>query len=186
MHGIQAFLPHMVKIGAGHVINIGSIAGLPAMPFGSSYCANKHAVVAISETLRRELEMLELPIGVTVACPGYVRTPLAEGLATLIEADDEAWTERVPAELSKEQREQGAGDAEAGDRHHDRAAGRSLEHPDRSGSRSALRPDPWRLRRPHPSPGRGHSHSIRWPAAGPMLMSRRRTISEKSTAFTCR
>jgi NAD(P)-dependent dehydrogenase (short-subunit alcohol dehydrogenase family) len=45
--------------------------------------------------------MLALPIGVTVACPGYVRTPLTEGLVTLIEADDDAWTERLPAELSK-------------------------------------------------------------------------------------
>ena len=35
-------------------------------------------MVAISETLRRELEMLELPIGVTVACAGYVRTHLVE------------------------------------------------------------------------------------------------------------
>jgi NAD(P)-dependent dehydrogenase (short-subunit alcohol dehydrogenase family) len=106
VHGIQAFVPHLIRTGAGHVINIASIAGLAAMPFGSSYCASKHAVVAISETLRRELEMLELPIGVTVACPGYVRTPLAEGLATLIQTDNDAWTEHLPAELSKEQREQ--------------------------------------------------------------------------------
>ncbi|PZS11357.1 MAG: short-chain dehydrogenase [Pseudonocardiales bacterium] len=106
VHGIQAFVPHLVRTGAGHVVNIASIAGLAVMPFGSSYCASKHAVVAISETLRRELEMLELPIGVTVACPGYVRTPLVEGLATLVEADDDAWTEHLPAELSKEQREQ--------------------------------------------------------------------------------
>ena len=103
VHGIQAFVPHLVRTGAGHVINIASIAGLAAMPFGSIYCASKHAVVAISETLRRELEMLELPIGVTVACPGYVRTPLMEGLAALVEADDDAWTEHLPAELSKEQ-----------------------------------------------------------------------------------
>jgi NAD(P)-dependent dehydrogenase (short-subunit alcohol dehydrogenase family) len=106
VHGIQAFVPHLIRTGTGHVINIASIAGLAAMPFGSSYCASKHAVVAISEMLRRELGMLELPIGVTVACPGYVRTPLAEGLATLVQADNDAWTEHLPAELSKEHREQ--------------------------------------------------------------------------------
>ncbi|HKR51663.1 MAG TPA: SDR family NAD(P)-dependent oxidoreductase [Pseudonocardiaceae bacterium] len=106
VHGIQAFVPHLVKTGAGHVINLASIAGLAAMPLGSSYCASKHAVVAISEMLRRELEMLELPIAVTVACPGYVRTPLAEGMATLVQADNDAWTELLPAELSKQQREQ--------------------------------------------------------------------------------
>jgi NAD(P)-dependent dehydrogenase (short-subunit alcohol dehydrogenase family) len=106
VHGIQAFMPHLVRAGAGHVINVASMAGLAAMPLGGSYCASKHAVVAISAMLRRELEMLELPIRVTVACPGYVRTPLVEGLTTLVEADDDAWTERLPAELSKEQREQ--------------------------------------------------------------------------------
>jgi NAD(P)-dependent dehydrogenase (short-subunit alcohol dehydrogenase family) len=106
VHGIQAFVPHLVKTGAGHVINVASMAGLAAMPFGGSYCASKHAVVAISEMLRGELEMLELPIGVTVACPGYVRTPLAEGLATLVQADNNAWTELLPAELSKDRREQ--------------------------------------------------------------------------------
>lgn len=106
VHGIQAFVPHLSRTGTGHVINIASMAGLTAGPFGSIYCASKHAVVAISEVLRRELEMLGLPIGVTVACPGYVRTPLAEGLAALVQADNDAWSEHVPAELSTEQREQ--------------------------------------------------------------------------------
>jgi short-subunit dehydrogenase len=40
------------------VISIASLAGLTAMPFGGPYGASKHAVVAISETLRRELEMM--------------------------------------------------------------------------------------------------------------------------------
>jgi NAD(P)-dependent dehydrogenase (short-subunit alcohol dehydrogenase family) len=75
VHGIQAFVPRLVGVGAGHVIDVASMAGLAAMPLGGSYCASKHAVVVISEALRRELKMLALPIGVTVACPGYLRTP---------------------------------------------------------------------------------------------------------------
>jgi NAD(P)-dependent dehydrogenase (short-subunit alcohol dehydrogenase family) len=106
VHGIQAFVPHLGRTGAGHVLNIASVAGLATMPLGSIYCASKHAVVAISETLRRELEMWELPIGVTVACPGYVRTPLAEGLASLVQAKYDAWSKHLPAGLSKEQVEQ--------------------------------------------------------------------------------
>ncbi|MDQ3761347.1 MAG: SDR family NAD(P)-dependent oxidoreductase [Actinomycetota bacterium] len=106
VHGIQAFVPHMVTAGAGHVVNIASLAGLMATPFGGAYCASKHAVVAISETLRRELEMMGLPIGVTVACPGLVRTPLAEGLVTMAAADDDAWVEHPPADLSREQMQQ--------------------------------------------------------------------------------
>ncbi len=103
VHGIQAFVPHLVTAGAGHVVNIASLAGLVATPFGGSYGASKHAVVAISETLRRELEVMGLPIGVTVACPGFVRTPLAEGLVALAQADDDVLTEHLPADMSMEQ-----------------------------------------------------------------------------------
>lgn len=48
-------MPHLVTAGAGHVVNIASVAALTAKPFGGPYCASKHAVVAIFETLRREL-----------------------------------------------------------------------------------------------------------------------------------
>ncbi|MGH3811451.1 MAG: SDR family NAD(P)-dependent oxidoreductase [Pseudonocardiaceae bacterium] len=106
VHGIQAFVPHLVTAGAGHVVNIASLAGVTAMPFGGPYGASKHAVVAISETLRHELEVMGLPIGVTVACPGFVRTPLAEGLVTLAQAEDDVLTEHLPADMSMEQMKQ--------------------------------------------------------------------------------
>jgi NAD(P)-dependent dehydrogenase (short-subunit alcohol dehydrogenase family) len=104
VHGIQAFVPHLVTAGAGHVVNIASLAGLTVMPFGSAYCASKHAVVAISETLRAELAMMGLPIGVTVVCPGYMRTPLSEPMVTLLQAGDAAQlAEYLPAGLPVEQ-----------------------------------------------------------------------------------
>jgi NAD(P)-dependent dehydrogenase (short-subunit alcohol dehydrogenase family) len=106
VHGIQAFVPHLVSTGTGHVVNVASVAGLKAMPFGGIYCASKHAVVAISETLCRELEILGLPIGVTVACPGFVRTSLIEGMVALVEADDDGWTEYLPADLLMERMQQ--------------------------------------------------------------------------------
>ena len=103
VHGIQAFVPHLVRTGAGHVVNIASVAGLAAMPFTGAYCASKHAVVAISDTLRRELEAMGLPIGVTVACPGLLRTPMTENLFTLAQADDDVLAKHLPAHLSIEQ-----------------------------------------------------------------------------------
>ncbi|MGH3899811.1 MAG: SDR family NAD(P)-dependent oxidoreductase [Pseudonocardiaceae bacterium] len=106
VHGIQAFVPHLVKAGAGHVVNIASLAGLMVTPFGGAYGASKHAVVAISETLRHELEMMGLPIGVTVVCPGFVRTPLTERLVTLAQADDDAVAEHLPVDLSPDQMQQ--------------------------------------------------------------------------------
>ncbi|HJT04061.1 MAG TPA: SDR family NAD(P)-dependent oxidoreductase [Pseudonocardiaceae bacterium] len=102
VHGIQAFGPHLVAAGAGHVVNIASLAGLIASPFGAAYCASKHAVVALSETLRSELEIMNLPIGVTVVCPGLVRTPLGERVIALAEADDDGWAEQVPAGVPME------------------------------------------------------------------------------------
>jgi hypothetical protein len=41
--------------------------------------------------------MMGLPIGVTVARPGFVRTPLAEGLVILDQADDDALTGHLPS-----------------------------------------------------------------------------------------
>ncbi|HEX8934500.1 MAG TPA: SDR family NAD(P)-dependent oxidoreductase, partial [Pseudonocardiaceae bacterium] len=61
VYGIQAFVPHLVAAGAGHVVNISSLSGLAATPFAGIYCASKFAVVAISETLRLELEVMRLP-----------------------------------------------------------------------------------------------------------------------------
>jgi NAD(P)-dependent dehydrogenase (short-subunit alcohol dehydrogenase family) len=75
VHGCRAFLPHLV--GGGHIVNTASIAGL--MPgFTPSYDASKHAVVAISEDLYNTVTMAGLPIGVSVLCPGWVRTGIAE------------------------------------------------------------------------------------------------------------
>lgn len=106
VHGIQAFVPHLVAAGAGHVVNIASLAGLAVMPFGGAYGASKHAVVSVSEALHSELTTLGLPIGVTVACPGFVRTPMTEGLFALAQADDDALAAQLPADLPAEQRDQ--------------------------------------------------------------------------------
>lgn len=75
VHGCRAFLPHLV--GGGHIVNTASIAGLfPG--FGPSYDASKHAVVALTEDLYNTVQMAGLPIGVSVLCPGWVRTNILE------------------------------------------------------------------------------------------------------------
>lgn len=104
LHTVQVFVPHLVQARAGHVVNIASLAGLTALPGGGAYLVSKHAVVAFSEMLRGELEQTGLPIGVTVACPGLVRTPLTERLFTLPQTDDAVLAEHSPAALSGDQR----------------------------------------------------------------------------------
>jgi NAD(P)-dependent dehydrogenase (short-subunit alcohol dehydrogenase family) len=75
VHGCRAFLPHLV--GGGHIVNTASIAGLyPG--FGPSYDASKHAVVAITENLYNTVRAAGLPVGVSVLCPGWVRTQILD------------------------------------------------------------------------------------------------------------
>jgi NAD(P)-dependent dehydrogenase (short-subunit alcohol dehydrogenase family) len=75
VHGCRTFLPHLA--GGGHIVNTASIAGL--MPgFAPSYDASKHAVVAISEDLFNTVRVAGLPVGVSVLCPGWVRTGILD------------------------------------------------------------------------------------------------------------
>lgn len=68
----RLLLPHIVKSGDGHVVNMGSIAGREAYAGGSVYCATKFAVRAVTEALRQEL--LGQPVRVSTVDPGMVET----------------------------------------------------------------------------------------------------------------
>ncbi len=77
LHGIRTFLPHIRAHGeGGHIVNTASMAGLQSGLGFSPYSASKFAVVNMSEGL--SLQVKPLGIGVTVVCPGYVRTRLSE------------------------------------------------------------------------------------------------------------
>jgi 3-hydroxy acid dehydrogenase/malonic semialdehyde reductase len=68
----RAVIPGMVKRGAGHVINIGSIAGHELYPGGNVYCGTKFAVKAISQGMR--IDLVATPIRVSSVDPGMVET----------------------------------------------------------------------------------------------------------------
>ena len=68
----KALLPALVASGDGHVVLIGSVAGLWAYPGGAGYTAAKHGARVVRETLRREL--LGRPVRVTEVDPGMVET----------------------------------------------------------------------------------------------------------------
>jgi NAD(P)-dependent dehydrogenase (short-subunit alcohol dehydrogenase family) len=78
IHGIRTFVPLLVEQGEGHVVNTASVAGLSSPPGYGSYSASKHAVVTISEILYRDLRLAGSTVGVSVLCPGYVRTRITE------------------------------------------------------------------------------------------------------------
>lgn len=79
IHGIRTFVPIMLKRGEdGHVVNTASAAGLISAPFFGIYHATKHAVVSISEVLYAQLASAGAHIGVSVLCPGFVKTRIME------------------------------------------------------------------------------------------------------------
>jgi NAD(P)-dependent dehydrogenase (short-subunit alcohol dehydrogenase family) len=77
LHGIHAFLPHLRAHGeGGHIVNTAAMAGLQSGLGFSPYATSKFAVVAMSEGLA--LQLAPLGIGVTVLCPGFVRTGISK------------------------------------------------------------------------------------------------------------
>lgn len=76
LNGIAAVLPEMLAQGSGHVVNIGSIGALNAVPTAAVYCATKFAVRAISDGLRQENDRLR----VTCIHPGVVASELADSI----------------------------------------------------------------------------------------------------------
>jgi NADP-dependent 3-hydroxy acid dehydrogenase YdfG len=69
---VRALLPALRASGGGHIVNVGSIAGFETYAGGGGYTGAKHAVRALSRTLR--LELLGEPIRVTEVDPGLVET----------------------------------------------------------------------------------------------------------------
>ncbi|MEO8210662.1 MAG: SDR family NAD(P)-dependent oxidoreductase [bacterium] len=68
----KCVIPLMLKNDFGHIINIGSIAGREVYPNGNVYCASKHAVDAITKSMR--MELLDTPVKVSTIDPGLVET----------------------------------------------------------------------------------------------------------------
>ncbi|MEX2247785.1 MAG: SDR family NAD(P)-dependent oxidoreductase [Dehalococcoidia bacterium] len=79
IHGVRTFLPGMIAHGEdGHIVNTSSMAGMAAGPFMGPYNVSKFGVVALSETLFYDLQIAQAKIGVSVLCPGFVSTRIAD------------------------------------------------------------------------------------------------------------
>ena len=72
MRMTKSLLPKLIASGDGHVITIGSIAGIEPYPGGAGYNAAKHAVRAVMDVLR--MELLGQPVRVSEIDPGMVET----------------------------------------------------------------------------------------------------------------
>jgi len=78
IHGVRLFVPRMLAQGDEcHVVNTASVAGLLSAQTMGVYNVSKHAVVTLSETLYQDLRVAGANIGVTVLCPAFVATGIA-------------------------------------------------------------------------------------------------------------
>ena len=72
----KAIMPKMIKNKAGHIINIGSVAGKEVYPMGNVYCASKYAVDAINQGMRIDLNKYGIRVG--AINPGLVETEFSK------------------------------------------------------------------------------------------------------------
>lgn len=100
VHGIRAFVPKMIeRKQGGHIVNMASVAGFVGSRGMGTYSASKFAVIGLSESLRLELHRHK--IGVSVICPGYVKTPIQSKVKLVGTLNTPKGRERVEAEFSK-------------------------------------------------------------------------------------
>lgn len=72
----KAVIPKMIEQGSGHIINIGSSAAKEVYPNGNVYCSTKHAVDALSQGMRIDLNKVGIKVG--AVHPGMVETEFSE------------------------------------------------------------------------------------------------------------
>jgi NAD(P)-dependent dehydrogenase (short-subunit alcohol dehydrogenase family) len=92
-YGVHVFLPLLLEQDEGHVVNTASLAGLGGVPGMGPYCATKFAVVGLSESLHHDLLNRRSNVKVSVLCPGFVRTRIAQSSRNM----PESLREKVPA-----------------------------------------------------------------------------------------
>lgn len=90
-YGCQAVLPAMISQRHGRIINISSLSGLAAPAGQSNYAAAKAGVIALTQSLAKEVA--RIGIAVNVVCPGYIET---EALATMNADERKAAVSKVP------------------------------------------------------------------------------------------
>jgi NAD(P)-dependent dehydrogenase (short-subunit alcohol dehydrogenase family) len=91
INGVRTFMPDMVARNEGHMVNTASSAGLTPVPGNAPYSVSKFAVVGLTEGMFHELAFLGSSVGISVLCPGLVRTQIHEA--------DRNWPEQLGSAL---------------------------------------------------------------------------------------
>ncbi|OPC84725.1 hypothetical protein B4N89_00940 [Embleya scabrispora] len=88
----RAFLPHLHRSSAAHLVNVASVFGLIGVPAMSTYCASKYAVMGFTEALRHEMRLSRANVRVTTVLPGGIRTGFAGSARKSASVDGDALT----------------------------------------------------------------------------------------------
>lgn len=87
IHGVRVFTPLLIAQGEGHIVNTASLAGLTTgTVVPTPYHVAKHGVVALSECMFSDLAHKAPGVGITVLCPGFVKTRINENTRNRPEA----------------------------------------------------------------------------------------------------
>ncbi|MBU2514698.1 SDR family oxidoreductase [bacterium] len=76
---VKAFLPKMIELNDGHIINFASAGGILSIPCLSAYCASKFGVIGFTDAIRQEMKKEKRNIRFTVVCPNTVNTGMFKG-----------------------------------------------------------------------------------------------------------
>jgi len=87
IYGCKVFLPAMIEHGEGaHIVNTAAMAGHASAPLMGPYNVSKYGVVALSETLSKEMVMTKSDVGVSVLCPAFVQTAIGSSRRNMPDA----------------------------------------------------------------------------------------------------
>ncbi len=91
---MKAEIPQMLKQGAGAIVNTASVAGLVGIRGTAAYIAAKHGVAGLTKAAA--LEYAAQGIRVNSVCPGYIHTPLVQGIFDTVDGFEDQVTSRHP------------------------------------------------------------------------------------------
>lgn len=103
IHGVRVFVPLLLQQDEGHVVNTASMAGLITGAGMSAYNVTKQGVVALSETLALDLQMVGANVKVSVLCPAWVNTKIVDSERSRPEHLRNASDPAIPARPEMEQ-----------------------------------------------------------------------------------
>lgn len=103
LNGLRTFVPRMIaQGGASRIVNTASIGGFAPSPLMSPYSATKFAVVAITEALKAELDMLGARVSVSLLAPGPVRSAIFDSsFGSSVHPATERFVEAVRAMIAE-------------------------------------------------------------------------------------